>query len=151
MTREKLLEKAIQIATIAHQKQVDKAGKPYIEHSLRVMNNLKTIEEKIVGVLHDVVEDSDFTLLQLKELGFPEEIIHSIDAITKRPQEDYQAYLQRVISNPVAVKVKIADMKDNMNLNRISNPTEKDYQRLKKYQANLPKLLESINKKSNQN
>ncbi len=149
MTREKFLEKAIEIATIAHQKQVDKAGKPYIEHPLRVMNNLKTTEEKIVGVLHDVVEDSDFTLLQLKELGFPEEIINAIDAITKRPKEDYQVYLQRVISNPLAVKVKIADMKDNMNINRISNPTEKDYQRLKKYQANLPKLLESLNLKSN--
>lgn len=138
---ENLLNKAKQIAKNAHKNQFDKAGKPYIEHPLRVMSSLTTIEEKIVGVLHDTVEDSDLTLETLTHLGFPSHIVNAIDAITKHQGENYENYLKRVTANPLALRVKIADMRDNMDINRISHPTEKDYQRLKKYQEILPHLL----------
>ena len=143
-----LLDKAIKVAQKAHYLQVDKAGKPYIGHPLRVMNNLDTLEEKIVGVLHDAVEDSDLTLDALIELGFTQNLIDAIDAITKRPSEPYESYLKRVMSHPIALRVKIIDMQDNMDISRIPNPTEKDYQRLKKYQETLPRLVEANNFKS---
>lgn len=136
-----LLNKAIQIATEVHAGQVDKGGKPYIEHPLRVMNNVDPVEAKIVGVLHDVIEDSsNLTVEDLTQLGFPQNIVEAVDAITKRPGEKYNLYLQRVMSNQLALTVKIADMTDNLDLTRIPNPTEKDYQRLKKYQKNIIRL-----------
>jgi (p)ppGpp synthase/HD superfamily hydrolase len=141
---ETLLEKAIKIAHDAHHEQVDKAGKPYIEPPLRVMDNVQTLEEKIVGVLHDAVEDSDLTLEDLVKLGFPENLIVAIESITKRPKEHYQSYLKRVMSNPLALRVKIADMLDNMDMSRISAPTEKDWKRYKKYQETLPLLRSAL-------
>ncbi len=143
---ETLLEKAQQIAKDAHQGQLDKAGKPYIEHPLRVMNSLETVEAKIVAVLHDTVEDSDLTLDTLVDLGFPPQIVNAIDAITKRQGEDYNDYIDRVTSNPLALQVKIADMRDNMDMNRLPHPTERDYQRLRKYQKTLPRLLSASKK-----
>ena len=144
MEQKLLLEKAIKLARQVHTNQLDKAGKAYFEHPLRVMNNLTTLEEKIVGILHDAIEDSDLTLEDLRQLGFPEILIDAIDAITKRHEEDYEAYLQRVISNPLALRVKIADMQDNMDIKRIDNPTAKDYQRLEKYQQVLPRLYAAL-------
>jgi (p)ppGpp synthase/HD superfamily hydrolase len=144
MNLENLLHTAIGIAKTAHSGQKDKAGNPYIEHPLRVMENLETTEEKIVGVLHDIVEDTQITLDNLRAMGFPEFILNAIDAVTKRPQEEYEDYLNRVKSNPLALKVKIADMRDNMDLKRIKNPTQKDYQRLAKYQRILPQLLQEL-------
>lgn len=148
MNLEYLLHTAIEIAKNAHSGQKDKAGKPYIEHPLRVMNNLETTEEKIIGVLHDVIEDTSFTLDNLIAMGFPQAIVQAIDALTKRPQENYENYLARVKSNYLALKVKIADMQDNMNIQRIENPTEKDYQRLAKYQLIYPQLLAELTKSS---
>ena len=80
------------------------------------MDNVQTLEEKIVGVLHDAIEDSDLTLKDLVKLGFPENLIEAIEAITKHPKEHYQSYIKRVISNPLALRVKIADMLDNMDM-----------------------------------
>jgi (p)ppGpp synthase/HD superfamily hydrolase len=135
-----LLEKAIALAYQAHAHQVDKGGQPYIHHPLRIMAAMETYPEKIVGVLHDAVEDSDLTLGNLSQAGFPEEIVEAIAAITKKSGEDYEAYLQRVMGNAIALRVKIADMTDNMDLSRIVNPREKDWQRLAKYQQILPRL-----------
>lgn len=143
---EDLLNKAIEIATKAHATQLDKGGKPYIEHPLRVMKNVNTTEEKIVAILHDVIEDShDITLDNLIELGFSENVVAAIDAISKRSGEKYSHYLQRVIKEPIALTVKIADMTDNMDLSRIANPTDQDYQRAKKYQKNISKLQKISN------
>lgn len=137
------LEIAIAIATQAHAGQVDKAGKAYITHPLRVMHRLETLEEKIVGVLHDSVEDSPLTLEQLAQQGFPQGIITAIDALTKRQGERYAAYIERVQANPLAVRVKIADLTDNLDMSRIPQPTPKDWQRCQKYQATLRRLQAS--------
>ncbi len=135
-----MLDKAIEIAHIAHKGQLDKAGKPYIGHPLRVMNAVETDDEKIVGVLHDAVEDSDLTLEDLKVAGFSDVIIEAIDAITKREGEKPKDYLNRVMDNSLALKVKIADMTDNMDISRISNPTERDRERIRIYKKNIVKL-----------
>jgi len=140
------LTHAIALAEQAHQGQVDKAGKPYIEHPLRVMGSMQSEMERIVGVLHDAVEDSDLTIAQLVEAGFGAQIVAAIDAITKREGEAYETYLERVIANPIALRVKIADMSDNMNMARITEPTPKDWQRLEKYREILPRLQAALQK-----
>jgi len=141
---EELLVIAIAIATQSHTHQTDKAGKPYIDHPLRVMQAGHTLPEKIVGVLHDAVEDSALTLAELTEAGFPEEILAAIDAMTKRQHEPYEDYLSRVMANSTALRVKIADMTDNMDIRRIAHPTEKDWARLRKYEAILPRLQQRL-------
>lgn len=139
-----MLKKAIELARIAHNGQVDKGGKPYIEHPLRVMNNVETIEQKIVAVLHDAVEDSDLTLEDLKLAGFGNLTVEAIDAITKRSAEKRQDYLDRVISNPLALRVKIVDMQDNADISRIPNPTNEDRQRTRMYKKNILKLQQYL-------
>ncbi|MBD2187818.1 HD domain-containing protein [Pseudanabaena mucicola] len=137
---EKFLAIAIAIATKAHEGQVDKAGKPYIAHPLMVMAQMDSLESKIVAILHDAIEDSELTIKDLVSEGFPSSITEAIAAITKLEGESYADYISRVKSNPIATKVKIADLKHNMDLGRIPNPTEQDFQRLAKYQQVLQEL-----------
>lgn len=132
-----LLERAIAIALESHQGQIDKAGKSYILHPLRVMLAMKAEQEMIVAVLHDAVEDSNVTLEDLKLQGFPSEIIDAIACIAKRSGEPYFDYIQRIMKNPLASRVKIADLLDNMNLQRIPNPMQEDFDRVEKYKNAL--------------
>ncbi len=135
-----LLAKAGRLAETAHAGQVDKAGAPYVEHPRRVAGRVRSTEEKIVALLHDTVEDSDVTLDALREAGFPPAVVAAVDALTKREGEETEAYLQRVMQNPLALRVKIADMQDNMDVTRIKAPSEKDRERLARYEATLPRL-----------
>ena len=128
------IERAIEIAARAHAGQVDKAGAPYIFHPLRVMLAVKTEEERIAAVLHDVVEDTGMTLDALRAEGFPEAVVEAIDALTKRTGEGRLDAARRAAANPIARAVKLADVADNMNLSRIPNLSDKDYARLKEYQ-----------------
>jgi GTP diphosphokinase / guanosine-3',5'-bis(diphosphate) 3'-diphosphatase len=141
---QELLNKAIAIARIAHDGQVDKGGQPYIAHPLRVMNNVETVEEKIVAVLHDSVEDSDLTLEDLKRAGFSDSIVEAIAAITKLEGEKRKDYLKRVMDNRLALKVKIADMSDNADISRIPNPTDKDRERTRIYKKTILKLQKML-------
>ena len=128
-----LLEMAIEIAVKAHAGQKDKAGAPYILHCLSVMLKGKTDDEKIVGVLHDIIEDTETNAETLREKGFPDEIIDAVVCLTKVKGENYDVYLERVKKNSLAVSVKLNDLKDNMNLLRLEKVTEKDLLRLNKY------------------
>ena len=129
-----ILDRAKAIATSAHEGQVDKAGKPYIKHPMRVMNMGKTVEEKIAGVLHDVVEDSDWTFEMLEKEGIPKDVMDALRCVTKLSEdEDYDHFIERVKTNPLAVKVKLNDLKDNMDITRLGEVTEKDLARLNKY------------------
>ena len=141
---ETLLATAIAIANQAHAGQLDKAGKPYISHPLTVMAQMDTLENKIVAVLHDAIEDSDLKIEDLVKQGFPEFITNAIAAITKLEGEPYEDYILRVKSNAIARKVKIADLMHNMDISRIANPTEKDFQRLEKYKKVLQELSGSV-------
>ena len=136
MTKDELLNKAIKIAQKAHKGQTDKFGTPYIGHVIRVMNAGKTYNEKIVGVLHDVIEDCpEITLDHLLQEGFPNEIVFAIECLTKNPSDqDYTEFVKQTEKSPLAVSVKINDLQDNMNLTRFNRPmTEKDMNRLNKY------------------
>ena len=139
-----MLEKAKEIAEKAHAGQRDKGGNPYILHPIRVMERCETELEKITAVLHDVVEDSEFTLEDLRKEGFPEEILEALDCLTHPRGEKYMDYIERVCQNPLAVRVKYADLQDNMDLSRIPNPTEKDHARLEKYKKAKVRIEEAI-------
>jgi|SRR6266850_65298 len=133
MTEFELLEKAVGIAVTAHRGQKDKYGAPYILHVLRLTARVETVKEKIVAVLHDVVEDTDWTFERLGAEGFSEELIQAIDALTKREGEDYEDFVKRSASNPLACQVKIADLEDNMDVRRMENVSEQEVKRLRKY------------------
>lgn len=128
-----LLEKAIALAVEAHQEQRDKAGQPYILHPLRMMLRMETPAEKIAAVLHDVVEDTAWTLNTLRDQGFPEEIVEAVDGLTRRKDESYDAFITRAAGNPLARRVKLADLEDNMDLRRLGDLTAKDLERLVRY------------------
>lgn len=127
------LAHAIAIAARAHEEQRDKADAPYILHPLRVMQKMHTEAEMMAAVLHDVVEDTEWTLDGLRDEGFPEEVLAAVDSVTHRDGESYEDYLQRAAANPVGRKVKLADLEDNMDLRRLSEITDKDIARIKKY------------------
>ena len=127
------LERAIAIAAQAHAGQMDKAGAPYILHPLRVMLRLSSPEARIVGVLHDVVEDTSVTLENLREEGFSEAVLEAILSVTKRPGEEYEAFVLRAARDPIGRSVKLADLADNSDLSRIPDPTSKDFERLERY------------------
>lgn len=127
------LGKAIAIAVEAHRDQQDRNGAPYILHPLRVMGRVNSDAEKIVAVLHDVVEDSDWTLARLSSEGFPAEIVHAIDCVTKREGESYEDFVKRSASDDLARRIKIADLEDNMDFRRLNDVTPEDTERLSKY------------------
>lgn len=135
------IEKAIIIAANAHAGQVDKAGQPYIYHPLRVMMSLDTPEEKMAAVLHDVIEDSELTLEDLRVSGFSEQVIQAVESVTKREGENYEDFVERASHNAIGKKVKLADLKDNCDLSRIKQPGEEDFRRIEKYKKAIGVLL----------
>ena len=137
------LERAIEIAHEAHSGQLDRAGKEYIGHPMRVMEAGKTLEEKIVGVLHDVVEDSaEWSFERLEQEGFAPEIIEALRCVTKRSaDEPYDKFITRVKTNPLAVAVKLNDLTDNMDIRRLPYLSDKDVKRLKKYLKAYKQLI----------
>lgn len=132
---QQFLEKAISIALIAHKDKTDKNGIPYILHPLRVMLEMDTMEEKIVAVLHDVVEDSSITIQNLKEEKFPDIILNALILLTKNKNQTYDEYILEIKKNILAKKVKLADLRDNMDEKRFLNPNEKDFERMNKYKT----------------
>jgi (p)ppGpp synthase/HD superfamily hydrolase len=134
------LERAIEIAAKAHAGQVDKAGQPYVLHPLRMMLVVTTPAARIAAVLHDVVEDTAVTLDELRAEGFPAAVLEAVQALTKREGEDYEAFIRRVAPNPIAREVKLADLRDNSDLSRIAEPTERDRERIRKYQRAIAYL-----------
>ena len=137
-----MLKKALEICYKAHKNQVDKAGKPYCLHPIYVALMCKTQEEKIVALLHDVIEDTSYTLDDLKQAGFSQEIIEAIDCITKK-DEDYDTYIKKVKNNKLARVVKINDMMHNSDLTRLQNVTEEDIKRSEKYKKYIEILKNS--------
>ena len=129
----KLLEKAVTLAVKAHAGQRDKSGEPYVLHPLRMMLRSATFEEKLTSILHDVIEDSDYTLEDLRDEGCPDEVLVAIDHLSRRKDESYEEFVERAITNPLARKVKIKDLEDKMNLRHYAQIDEKTSQKLSKY------------------
>jgi (p)ppGpp synthase/HD superfamily hydrolase len=128
-----LIEKAFGLALKAHLNQKDRYGQPYIFHPVRVMIKMDNEKEKVVAILHDVIEDSEFTYQDLCDSGFSPEIIDAVASISKQDDEEYFDYIKRVMENPIAVKVKLGDLEDNMDIRRIEIISENDIERLKAY------------------
>ncbi len=139
-----MLEKAIEIAVEAHRGQIDKAGKEYILHPMRVMLRGRNDTEMIVGILHDVVEDTPVTIDMLRLEGFSEEVLVALDCITKHKGEAYGAFIDRVLTNPLATQIKLYDMEDNLNRDRIPYPTPKDEARFRKYEKYHKVILQQL-------
>jgi hypothetical protein len=138
-----LLQKAIAIAAAAHHWQKRKQGSPYVLHPLRMACALKTEAEQIVAVLHDVVEDTHWTFDDLRREGFPDDILQALDCVTERKGESYDDFLTRAASNPIARRVKLADLEDNMNVRDLPEVTPKDALRLSKYVKAWHRLSET--------
>jgi hypothetical protein len=143
-----MLERALQIAAEAHAGQIDKGGQPYVTHPLRVMANVRTPIQKTVALLHDVVEDCEgWTFDRLIAEGFSSEVIEPLRLVTKRETDQlddwdsYFGFIDRCARNPDAAAVKLADLEDNMDPSRISDPTEKDQDRLQKYSIARQRLM----------
>lgn len=137
------LNEAIQIASFFHEGQLDKGGNPYILHPLRVMMKMNTKDERIVALLHDVIEDTECTIDELKQ-HFTSHVVEAIASLTRNEGESYIDFICRCKQNELARKVKIADIEDNMDLSRIEQPTKRDYDRVKKYKKALIELKENI-------
>ena len=134
------LERAIAIAATAHAGQVDKGGAPYILHPLKVMLRMTTLEERIVAVLHDVVEDCEISLDDLRKEGFSEEVLTAIQSVTKVPGESYEDFVERAAQNPIGRVVKLADLEENSDLSRIASPSWEDLERIEKYRRAIGRL-----------
>jgi (p)ppGpp synthase/HD superfamily hydrolase len=127
------LEDAIDLATRSHRGQTDRYGAPFVLHPLRVMLRLETDAERIVGVLHDIVEKTPTTLEQLRTARYSEEILAALDCVTRRKGESYDAFVERAAANPLAARVKLADLEDNMDLRRARKVRPEDAERFDRY------------------
>lgn len=142
------LERALAIAVDAYAGQTDKAGETYVRHPLRVMHEMDTDTERIVAVLHDVVEDSDYTLADIED-QFGPDIRDAIDALTKREGESYAAFIDRTVENELARKVKLADIEDNMDLTRLDSVNESILEKQATYHKAWTTLHDTKNSPSN--
>lgn len=133
MNKTATLEDAISIAALAHKGQTDKAGACYILHPLRMMMQMKSEAAMMVAVLHDVVEDTDWTIEKLREHGFSEAVLEALECVTRREGKSLEEFLERAARNIIAREVEIADLEDNMNILRLSEVRPKDLERLEKY------------------
>lgn len=138
------VSKALRLATAAHKGQVDKAGVDYIKHPIAVAEFLDTEDEQTAALLHDTVEDTEVTLENLKAEGFSDTALHAVYCLTHKKDESRETYLQRVAENPLAVKVKLADLAHNSDLSRLPAPTEKDFARAERYAKEIAFLRAHI-------
>jgi len=127
------LERALQIAVQAHAGQQDKSGAAYIFHPIRVMSRCSTPNAKIVALLHDVVEDTPVTFDQLETEGFSREVLATLRLVTHLPDVPYDEYIDRIMTDPTAIEVKIADLEDNSDIRRLQEIDDRSVDRLRKY------------------
>lgn len=137
-----LTKKALKLSFEAHKDQIDKAGLPYVYHPFHLAEQMQDEKTTVVALLHDVVEDSDYTLQDLSALGFDGEIVGAIALMTHDESVPYMQYIAEIAKNPIAKTVKLADLKHNGDLTRLDSITQKDRQRAEKYKAAIA-LLET--------
>lgn len=130
-----MLARAISIVALAFENKTDRGGQPYILHCLRVMNKMPKEDEELrcIAVMHDLVEDTNWTLEQLSLSGFSDRVLTGINLLTKKDDIDYDTYIQRICLNVNAIKVKLADLEDNSDITRLKGLRDKDFDRMKKY------------------
>jgi (p)ppGpp synthase/HD superfamily hydrolase len=137
-----LTKKAMRFAYEAHAGVYDKGGVPYVFHPFHVAEQMNSEYDVCVALMHDVVEDTNYTIEYIKELGFPDEIVEAVDCLTRRKGQDYMEYIRLVKQNPMAVRVKLADIEHNSDVTRIPEGEEKYFETLHKRYAQAKKILE---------
>jgi (p)ppGpp synthase/HD superfamily hydrolase len=140
----KLIETSLTIALRAYAGKVDKAGREYILHPLRVMAKMKTDEEMSAALLHDVLEDSEITAEELHTEGIPAQVVEAVQYLSKHENEDYQDFVARLKKNELAAKVKLADIEDNIDVLRLNSLGENDLARIMKYHSAWRFLMEEL-------
>lgn len=141
LTSVQMIELAVEIAAKGHRGQTDKYRQPYILHVLGVMGRCRTIEEKTVALLHDVVEDGHTTFALLRRKGFSERILEAVERLTRRAGESYDDFVERIAPDPLARAVKLADLEDNMDVRRSNRAMgQKDAERMEKYRRAWQRL-----------
>ncbi|MFK8013572.1 MAG: hypothetical protein AB8B80_16155 [Marinicellaceae bacterium] len=140
------LEKSLEIALKAHTGQIDKAGQPYILHPLRIMAKMQSQEEMAVALLHDVIEDSDYTAEDLLKAGINKTVVKAVQCLSKNKGESYDKFITRVLKNKLAAKVKLADIEDNINVLRLNSVTDQDLKRIAKYHKAWHKIKDSLSR-----
>ena len=136
-----LTKKALKLCFDAHKNQVDKTGLPYVFHPFHLAEQMDDENSTILALLHDVVEDTEYTYQDILKLGVPLEVVEALRLLTHEREEDYFDYIKRIKTNSLATKVKLGDIKHNSNLTRIENVTEEDLLRVEKYK----KAIEYLN------
>lgn len=144
MDTKEMMMLACKTARTAHAGQVDKGGRPYIEHIDAVAAGVDDPVAKTVAYLHDVLEDSDITAGDLKALGFTDEVIEAVETLTRTEGESYDRFIDRVSGNPLAAQVKLSDLIHNSDLSRIPRPSENDIKRVEKYKKSIVRLKKTM-------
>lgn len=135
-----LTKKAMEICYRAHAGQLDKGGMPYVFHPIHVAEQMEDEYSTCAALLHDTVEDGGIELSELYEADFPEEIVRTVDILTRREDEPYMEYIQRLKENSLAVKVKLADLNHNSDMSRLNIITKWDMERKEKYEKAIAML-----------
>lgn len=142
-----LIYKALELSTILFKGSVDKGGYPYVLHLLYVYSNVDTKEEKVIALLHDVMEDKKVTKEELLDIGFPLKIVNDLAVLTRVKPMEYTDYIDNIMKNgsKEALNVKLADLENNIDLTRIKNPSVKDYERVeRRYIPSHEKILNRL-------
>ncbi len=143
-----LIYKALELVTILFENDKDKGGFDYLLHLMYVYKHVYSEQEKVIALLHDTIEDKDVTSSELLELGFPKKIVDDVLILSRKKPMDYNKYIDNIVKNGSieAINVKLADLKNNMDMSRIKNPTIKDYERVeKRYTPSSEKLMNRLN------
>ena len=136
-----LTKKAMKLAFAAHKDQVDKSGIPYVFHPIHLAEQMESEETAIVALLHDVVEDTEYTLQDIAAMGFPQEALEALALMTHDKAVPYMDYVARLKGNPIARTVKLADLRHNSDLSRLDTVDEKALARIEKYKKAIAELL----------
>lgn len=143
-----LIYKALELVTILFENDKDKGGFDYLLHLMYVYKHVYSEQEKVIALLHDTIEDKDVTPSELLELGFLKKIVDDVLILSRKKPMDYNKYIDNIVKNGSieAINVKLADLKNNMDMSRIKNPTIKDYERVeKRYTPSYEKLMNRLN------
>lgn len=145
-------KKAMKLMYEKHKNQLDKAGMPYVFHPMHVAEQMKDENSTTVALLHDIVEDTDMTFEQLRALGFNEEVITALTLMTHEEGVEYFDYIQRIGTNAIARKVKLADLEHNSDLSRLSKIGYEDIARAEKYKKCIEYLsaIEYLQEENNE-
>ena len=135
-------KKAMKLSFEAHKDQVDKSGLPYIFHPFHLAEQMKSEETVIVALLHDVVEDTEYTLQDIAGMGFSQQVLDALAMMTHDKAVPYMDYVERLKENPIAKTVKLADLRHNSDLSRLDTVDKKALARIEKYKQAIAKLTE---------